>query len=175
MTTHGYAARLVVVTTIAIAATAAVTTWAQAPQDLTPASMSALIGEVRQLRVAIEESGKRQTETQAMAVYLSAQQSRLVLISQQLEATRSQLTETSGQLQQFKSLFTSMQGEATSVNPGEREEAEGFLKMFKPQLDQATLKEEQLRAREAELAQALVTEQGRWSDLINRLEQMIKR
>ena len=39
----------------------------------------------------------------------------------------------------------------------------------------AALKEQQLRAREAELAQALVTEQGRWSDLINRLEQMIKR
>jgi DNA repair exonuclease SbcCD ATPase subunit len=175
MKTQRYAAHLVVVTTIAIAATAAVTTWAQAPQDMTPASMSALIGEVRQLRVAIEESGKRQSETQALAVYLSAQQSRLVQISQQLEATRAQLTETSGQLQQFKGLLTSMQADTTSINPSERQEAEGFLKMFKPQLDQAALKEQQLRAREAELAQSLVTEQGRWSDLISRLEQMIKR
>jgi len=175
MNTHRYAARLVVVTTIAIAATAAVTTWAQAPQDMTPASMSTLIGEVRQLRVAVEESGKRQTETQALAVYLSAQQSRLVQISQQLQSTRTELTEVSGQLQQFKTLLTSMQADATSINPGERQEAEGMMQLFKPQLDQAALKEQQLRAREAELAQALVTEQGRWSDLITRLEQMIKR
>ena len=175
MNTQRTAARFVVVTTLAIAATAAVTTWAQAPQDMTPASMSALINEVRLLRAAVEDTGKRQNETQAMAVYLSAQQSRLVQISQQLEATRSELTTVSAQLQQFRTLLKSMQGDAASINPAERQEAEGMMQLFKPQLDQAAAKEQQLRAREAELAQALVTEQGRWSDLINRLEQMIKR
>ena len=175
MNTHRFAARFLVVTTIAIAGTAAVTTWAQAPQDMTPASMSTLISEVRLLRAAVEENGKRQTEAQAMAVYLSAQQSRLVQISQQLESTRSELTTVSAQLQQFKTLLKSMQGDAMSIKPEERAEAEGMMQLFKPQLDQAALKEQQLKAREFELSQALVTEQGRWSDLINRLEQMIKR
>jgi chromosome segregation ATPase len=175
MNTQRNAARFVVVATLAIAATAAVTTWAQAPQDMTAASMGTLISEVRLLRAAVEDTGKRQNETQAMAVYLSAQQSRLVQISQQLESTRSELTTVSAQLEQFKTLLKSMQGDAQSIKPEEREEAEGMMKLFKPQLDQAAAKEQQLKAREFELSQALVTEQGRWSDLINRLEQMIKR
>ena len=174
MKTQHHARRFVIGVTFVLAA-AAVTTWAQAPQDLTPASMAALISEVRQLRGAIEEGGKRQTETQAIAVYLSAQQSRMVQMGQQLDAARTELATVSGQLQQFRGMLKSMQGDAASIDPKEREEADGMLQMFKPQLDAAAAREQQLRAREAELSASIVTEDARWRDLINRLEQMIKR
>jgi hypothetical protein len=46
------------------------------PTD-TDGSFAALVAEIRQLRVAIEQSTRSQTQTQALAVYLSTQQSRL--------------------------------------------------------------------------------------------------
>ena len=167
--------RTIAAATLVIIGTAAATTWAQAPQDLTPASMAALINEVRQLRGAIEESGRRQNETQAMSVYLSAQQSRMVQMSQQLEATRKELATVAAQTTQFQEMIKGVFGDANSIDPEERKAAEGMLAMFKPQLDAAQKQEQTLRAREAELSQALLTEDGRWRDLITRLEQMIKR
>lgn len=167
--------RTIAVATLAMLATAAVTTWAQAPQDLTPGTMTALISEVRQLRAAVEDGSKRQNETQAMSVYLSAQQSRMVQISQQLEAVRKELATVSGTTTQFQATMKSLFGDTTSIDPDERKAAEGMLAMFKPQLEAAQKQEENLRAREAELAQALVTEDARWRELIGRLEQMIKR
>ena len=175
MNTPRHARRFLIGSTFVLAAAAAATTWAQAPQDLSPSSMAALISEVRQLRAAVEDSGKRQTETQAMAVYLSAQQSRMVQMSQQLEQARTELTTVAAGLVQFRATIKSMQGDAASIDPADRKEAEGMLALFKPQLDAAVQKEQQLRAREAELSQALMTEDARWRELIGRLEQMIKR
>jgi hypothetical protein len=55
------------------------------------ASMAALIVEIRQLRAAIEESTKHQSQAQALAIYLSAQQSRMVQLATRLDAVRNEL------------------------------------------------------------------------------------
>ena len=51
-------------------------------------SLTALTEEVRQLRLAVEESIRSQTQTQALGVYLSAQQSRIVQVASRLDAVR---------------------------------------------------------------------------------------
>ena len=43
------------------------------------------------------------------------------------------------------------------------------------ELQNIAFQEQQARAREAELAQMLQTENNRWTDLISRLEQLIRR
>ena len=59
---------------------------AQGKNDVPDGSMAALTSEVRQLRVAVEELTRSQTQTQALGVYLSVQQSRILQM-----ATRSGL------------------------------------------------------------------------------------
>src|SRR5688500_14852551 len=54
-------------------------------------SLAALTAEVRQLRLSVEELARSQTKTQALAVYLSAQQSRLQQADQQLAVARREL------------------------------------------------------------------------------------
>ena len=47
--------------------------------------------------------------------------------------------------------------------------------VFKAQVASALEREQQVRNRESELAQMLLVEEGRWTDLISRLEQSVKR
>src|SRR5688572_14737013 len=54
-------------------------------------SLAALTAEVRQLRVAVEDLARAQAETQAMGVYLSAQQNRVQRVAAQLDAVRNDL------------------------------------------------------------------------------------
>ena len=54
-------------------------------------SMAALTAEVRQLRIAVEEFARTQTETQALGAYLSARQGRLMQTTQQLDAVRKEI------------------------------------------------------------------------------------
>ena len=69
-------------------------------------SLAALTAEVRQLRLVIEELAKGQTalakdqtQTQALAVYLSVQQSRILQVTARLDATRDELAEAETDLQ----------------------------------------------------------------------------
>ena len=48
-------------------------------------------------------------------------------------------------------------------------------RVFKEQVASAFEREQQVRNRESELAQMVLVEEGRWTDLISRLEQSVKR
>ena len=173
-TTHR-AARLLVPLAVLFAVASAVA-WAQARNDEPGGSLSALIAEVRQLRQAVEESSRQQAQIQGLSVYLSAQQSRLMQIGAQLDALRTELTSASGQSQQFANLLSGAQTEAaraTSVE--EREQAADMSRLFKQQAAAAAERERQIRERESVLTQVLQTEEARWLDLMNRLEQSVKR
>src|SRR5215213_7493930 len=52
------------------------------------ASLAPLTSELRQLRVAVEELTRSQTQTQALGVYLSVQQTRLLQVATQMESAR---------------------------------------------------------------------------------------
>ena len=54
-------------------------------------SLATLTVELRQLRMAVEQLVRSQAQTQALGVYLSAQQSRLLQIANRLDAARSAL------------------------------------------------------------------------------------
>lgn len=54
-------------------------------------SLAALTAEFRQLRLAIEDATRSQAQTQALGVYLSVQQSRLVQVAARVDAARKEL------------------------------------------------------------------------------------
>jgi len=148
--------------------------WAQ---NQTPdGTLGALIAEVRQLRLAVEESGRTQSQIQMLSVQLSAEQSRIVQLAARLDATRRDLTEASAHAKEAASLVARAQAEAAdAADPDERAGSGGMLQIFKQQADVATGREQQLRAREAELLQAVQFEEGRWNDLIAKLADSVKR
>ena len=149
---------------------------AQGRTEETGGSLAGLTAEVRQLRLAVEESGRRQTQTQAVSVYLAAQQSRMVQLSTRLDAVRKELGAAEAASRQLVSLAGNAEGDlARSMPPEERNETNGMLRLFKDQAAGAVEREQRIRQQETELLQALQVEETRWRDLIARLQQAVDR
>ena len=150
--------------------------WAQGKTDETGGSLAALTAEIRQLRLAVEESARQQAQTQGLSVYVSAQQSRVMQVGARLEAVRNELGGATMRARDAAGRVAAAQQEAVQLpDATERAEAAGMVQMFKLQADQAVEQERQLRAREEDLVQALAAEEARWADLISRLEQLIRK
>jgi hypothetical protein len=174
MKTSHRAAQVLVPIAILFAAGSAIA-WAQARSE-EPGSMTALIAEVRQLRLAVEESSRQQAQIQGLSVYLSAQQSRLTQIGAQLDAVRHELTGATARTQEFANLLSGAQTEAARASTAdEREEANEMARTFKQQAAAAAERERQIREREAVLTQVSQNEESRWVELVTRLEQSVRR
>ena len=140
-----------------------------------PSSFADLIAEVRQLRATVEDSNRRQSHIQMLSVYLAAQQSRLVETANRLEATRRQLSDAAQRTAEGERVVKMFAGDQDQATPSPfPSEAGALADIFKPQLDAAKAREHHLRAREAEMVQALQIEEARWTDLMARLEQSVK-
>jgi hypothetical protein len=145
-------------------------------EALAPGSLTALTEEVRQLRLAVEESMRSQTQTQTLGVYLSAQQSRIVQVASRLDVVRSELAGVSLASQSTATRLASNEDRLSQVtNPNERLALEDHIRQMTLEQKTLSLHEQQARNRETELSQALQLENDRWADLISRLEQLIKR
>src|SRR6187401_2394334 len=161
---------------LVFAAGSAAVVLAQEKNDATNGSLAALTAEIRQLRVAVEESTRSQTQTQALGVYLSVQQSRILQGATRLESARKELDALSLRSREIASQLENFQGEIIRVTePQRRAQLEDANQQLKSEQRHVVEQEQQARAREAELSQALQVEESRWTDLITRLEQLIRR
>ena len=138
-------------------------------------SLAALTAEVRQLRLAVEELARSQTETHALGVYLSAQQSRMQQVDQQLAVARRELDTATAARQDLEAQSTDLlTAQARATSPDERarlEEAMNGVKYEQARLDREL---QQARSRENELSRALQSEETRWNELIARLERLAR-
>jgi hypothetical protein len=138
--------------------------------------LAALTAEVRQLRVAVEESTRTQVQSHAIGMSLSAQQSRISVIGSRLEAVRNELLGATARRRDAEALVANAQRELAQVaDPAERAQGGGMYQLFKQQADRAVQVEEDLRRRASDLFQSLQVEEQRWSDLMARLEQATKK
>ena len=161
---------------LVLAAGSAAVVLAQEKNDAPNGSLAALTAEIRQLRVAVEESTRSQTQTQALGVYLSVQQSRILQAATRLESARKELDAVSLRSREIASQLENFQGEILRVNePQRRAQLEDANQQLKFEQRHVVEQEQQARAREAELSQALQVEESRWTDLITRLEQLIRK
>ena|SRR5437868_7930313 len=151
---------------------------AQGRSDVTDGagSLAALTSEVRQLRVAVEESTRSQMQTQALGVYLSVQQSRILQVTTRLDSARKELEAATARSHEIASHLANIEAELPRVTEPQRRAAlEDANRSLKMEQETVGLKEQQARNRDGELSQALQLEDARWSELISRLEQLIKR
>jgi hypothetical protein len=149
--------------------------WAQTKTEEAGGSLAALTAEVRQLRLAVEDGTKRQAEVQALGVSLSAQQSRMVQLNARIDAARAELASAEQRAKQSAFFVQNAQKDMASTDPQDRTQAAEMLPLFKQQADEAAAAIDRLRGRESDLEQAMRIEEQRWSDLINRLEQAVRK
>jgi seryl-tRNA synthetase len=161
---------------LSVACTAAVLAQSKTDGTETPGSFAALASELRQLRMAVEELTRSQTQTQALGVYLSVQQSRILQVVTRLDSTRKDLEAATIRSRELGSKLANFEEDLPRVTePRIRTEVEGMIRVLKREQASVALQEEQIRSREGELSQMLQLEESRWSDLISRLDQLTKR
>ena len=97
--------------------------WAQTKTEEAGGSLAALTAEVRQLRVAVEDGTRRQAEVQALAVSLSAQQSRMVQLNARIDAVRTEIAGAEQRAKQSAFFLGSAQKDAAAVDRSRRAQA----------------------------------------------------
>jgi hypothetical protein len=169
--------------TVAVLAAAALVTtatalWAQAAaQTPDPGSLAALTAEIRQLRLAVEESGRAQGQTQALTVYISAQRDRMVQMANRADAANKELEAAATAASEMANQLTHIERNAAApgTSPGMRLAMTQEIEGVRAEVARRRAQEQALRTRVLEMTQGLQVEEARWADLISRLEQTIRR
>lgn len=179
-------AALTIVATTALALPALL---AQAPPR-TPApagEMQELLAEVRALRDELAAASRTSLRTQMLVARVQLQEQRIMYFDRR----RAELAEAVGQAaertrraavdaEQAERHLQSIRGNAPfgppTMSEAERAEARQHLELMaesaRRELDAAQQHEARLRAEDSEVAGALTTEQGRWSDFNARLDDL---
>jgi chromosome segregation ATPase len=138
-------------------------------------SLAALTAEVRQLRVAVEQLARTQTEAQALGVALSAQQGRVLQVTQQLDAVRKDIDFAATNSRSFEEQIPNLSNEMSrSTDAARRDELESMLRAIQAEHNRAELELQQIRARESNLSRSLALEEKRWNDLLARMERLTR-
>ena len=137
-------------------------------------SLAALTAEVRQLRLAVEEMARSQSETQALTVYLSAQQSRMQQADQQLAAMRREIDAGTAARQDIEGRLANLLAEQSRVPPDQRAQIEDAINGFRAEQARIDLDLQQARSRENDLSRVVQSEETRWNELIARLEHLAR-
>jgi chromosome segregation ATPase len=138
-------------------------------------SLAQLTAEVRQLRLAIEEMARTQTETRALDASLSTQQSRMLQTEQRLEAARRGINTTGSRLEGIEARLASLRTERSRATaPDERAGFDEAIRGFEGEREDAARELQRVRGQEEELSRRLQSEEARWNDLIARLEALAR-
>lgn len=158
-----------------ILAGCAATLLAQAT-DVGAGPLGELTGEIRQLRLAIEQSSRTQTQAQALGIFLSAQQSRILQVTARLDAARKELDAMSQRSIEHANHVAALEEQILKVSDQhERAAMDDRSRQLKLEMKSIAAQEQQARTREAETLQAWQQEEARWNDLILRLQQIVER
>jgi hypothetical protein len=139
-------------------------------------ALAGISAEIRNLRIAFEEASRRQSETQALGIYLSAQQSRMVQLSEQLETARKSVADATQRRRQVSSELASAESySARTLTVEERASMERHAENMKRDLANVIAQEQAAYNHEVEVSNMLQTENARWTDLVSRLEASVKK
>jgi chromosome segregation ATPase len=146
----------------------------EAPSLPGDASLAALTAEVRQLRLAVEELARSQSETQALAVQLSAQQGRMQQADQQLAAVREQIDSSTAVRQDLETRLAGMLADQARASPDLRAQIEDAVNGLRAEQARIDLQLQGARSRENDLSRVVQSEETRFNELIVRLEQLVR-
>jgi len=136
-------------------------------------SLAALTAEVRQLRLAVQDLTRSQSETQALGLSLTAQQSRLQDADQRLAALRDEIVSATAVKEDLEArLADLLVRQAREPSLERRAEIEGQVNDYRREQARVDRQLQQARGRENDLSREVQSEKTRWNDLMARLEQL---
>jgi predicted nucleic acid-binding Zn-ribbon protein len=129
-----------------------------------------LLVEVQQLRAAIERSTLLGTRTQIAMQRIQMQETRTTRLSQELDRVRREVTDLDRVKTETVLHLRAMEAQLSqATDPNGRLRLEEEVKRIKLRLEQLAAQEPQTRAREADLANQVQTEQSRLTELQDRV------
>jgi hypothetical protein len=142
----------------------------------TAKALKELTAEIRILRATIERTSESQLQGQVLGLYLSLQQNRVTQATARLDSVRREVEGVTNQSRATADQVAEMDAALLQeTDPVKRRAFEQQQRDFKQQAAQIAAMEQQVRQRETEAEQAAQTEEQRWTELIGRLEQLLKK
>jgi hypothetical protein len=161
---------------VTIAAAASVFAQEPAPAGDIVKAIRELTGEIRSLRATIERTSESQLQSQVLGLYLNLQQSRVTQAGARLDGFRRELDGLTNRDRELAQAAAGIDLESTQeTDSAKRREIEMRRRAVKAEAEQVAVQLQQVRSREAEAFQAAQTEEARWTELISRLEQLLKK
>ena len=144
---------------------------AQSAQSSGELTLQALLGEVHQLRVAMQRSNLNTYHAQITIERMKLQQQRVDRLNSQLNDTHQQLIEIRTRVTQFSTAAKNAESELMKeANVAKRAEREEVLQSLKGEIEMLTQKEQQQREIESQLQTQLQLEQAKLTELNERLD-----
>jgi chromosome segregation ATPase len=135
--------------------------------------LPALLAEVRGLRAAMEQMASAGPRVQLALGRLQLQEQRLSTLLMKLDATRSGLSSLQRQLLQQQAQMGEFENrEKETTEPLERRQVENMMSMMKREMASTSSEIQRLTAEEAALSADIASEQARWNDFNQRLEEL---
>ena len=147
--------------------------WLCRAQERDSQTTPALLSEVRALRLAIERSTLLGTRMQITLQRIQLQEQRAARVSQELERARRDAADAQNGYANITARLKHDEDElSTTTDPMRRKQLEDVVKRMKMESELMTTREQQARAREAEIATQVRNEQGRLAELNDSVNQM---
>ena len=135
------------------------------------ASMSMLVDEVHELRLAVERSGMISAQAQVLLGRVQLQENRLATLGRNLVEARGRLRDAETSQFGLEQALRQATASASSARaPEERQALEERIADIKAQIRRAQAVTERFRSEDGSAAAALAEEQSRWTDFNGRLE-----
>ena len=139
-------------------------------------SLAGVTAELRQLRLAIEESTRMQAQTHALGVYVSAQQGRVVQATTRLDAARREVETATNRSRELATDLTEAEEAADHpARPELKTQLQLQARALRAMVDSAGVQLQQAQARYSEAAQSAQFEEQRWNELVAKLEGTIRK
>jgi hypothetical protein len=140
------------------------------------AAIRELTAEVRTLRLAIERTSQSQLQSQVLGLYLNVQQNRVADATTRLDGFRRELDGlTNAERELAQNAAANDIALTQETDPAKRREFEMQQRSMKQDAERVAAQLQQVRTREAEAYQAEQSEEARWTELVSRLEQLLKK
>jgi hypothetical protein len=142
----------------------------------TAKAIKELTSEIRTLRTAIERTSESQLQSQVLGLYLNLQQNRVIQATARLDGVRRELEGlTNNEREIAQNAAATDLALTQETDPAKRREFEQAQRAMRQEAERVAVQLQQVRSRETEAYQAAQTEEARWTDLISRLEQLLKK
>jgi chromosome segregation ATPase len=136
-------------------------------------ALSALLVEVRQLRIAMERAATTTPQVQLLGTRLTVQSERLAQAERDHDYTKRELDDVSAALGQMGKQMEELDNAAAQeANPERQRGLAMELAAVKSQSTELAARQLRLRARESRLATRFGSEEQRWTELNRRLDEI---